>query len=85
MSVPSPSRSRAREASPPVRRSGEVVELTMLRDAHAFLAGRSDPVWYRRGTRVAGPLVRVNANMRRIVVALPEGLATFQQEDVDAA
>lgn len=85
MSVPSPSRSPTRAAPPPDRRSGEVVELTMLRDAHAFLAGRSEPVWYRRGTRVVGPLVRVNENMRRIVVALPEGLATFQQEDVEAA
>lgn len=66
------------------RRAGEVIELAMLRDAHAFLAGRPDPVWFRSGSRVSGTLVRVNPVMRRVVVALPQGLATFQEEDVEA-
>lgn len=65
------------------RRAGDVVEIRMVRTAHAFLAGRSDPVWYREGARVRGPLVRINSVMRRVVVALPEGLATFQEEDVE--
>ena len=66
------------------RRAGDVVELAMVRTAHAFLAGRPDPVWYREGARVTGSLVRINSVMRRVVVALPEGLATFQEEDVEA-
>jgi hypothetical protein len=65
-------------------RAGDVVELAMVRTAHAFLAGRPDPVWYREGARVTGSLVRINSVMRRVVVALPEGLATFQEEDVEA-
>jgi hypothetical protein len=65
-------------------RVGDVVQLAMLRTAHAFLAGRPDPVWYREGARVTGSLVRINPMMRRVVVALPEGLATFQEEDVEA-
>ncbi len=64
-------------------RAGDVVEIKMVRTAHAFLAGRADPVWYREGARVTGSLVRINSVMRRVVVALPEGLATFQEEDVE--
>ena len=65
-------------------RAGDLVEIEMVRTAHAFLAGRPDPVWYREGSRVTGSLVRINSVMRRVVVALPEGLATFQEEDVEA-
>ena len=72
---------------PPVplraHRTGDVVQIRMLRTAHAFLAGRPDPVWFREGSEVTGSLVRVNPVMRRVVVALPEGLATFQEEDVE--
>lgn len=78
--------SRPALAPVPLRahRAGDVVEIEMVRTAHAFLAGRPDPVWYREGARVTGSLVRVNSVMRRVVVALPEGLATFQEEDVEA-
>lgn len=65
-------------------RAGDVVEIQMVRTAHAFLAGRPDPVWFREGARVRGSLVRINSVMRRVVVALPQGLATFQEEDVEA-
>ncbi len=64
-------------------RAGDLVEIQMVRTAHAFLAGRPDPVWYREGARVTGSLVRINSVMRRVIVALPEGLATFQEEDVE--
>jgi hypothetical protein len=84
--VPAHRSSRSPLAPVPLRahRVGDVVELAMVRTAHAFLAGRPDPVWYREGTRVTGSLVRINPVMRRVVVALPEGLATFQEEDVEA-
>lgn len=77
---------RASPRSPSLRdrRAGEVVELTFVRDAHAFLAGRSEPRWFTRGSTVSGQLIRVNETMRRVVVALPAGLATFQEEDVEA-
>jgi hypothetical protein len=64
-------------------RAGDVVELTFVRDAHAFMAGRTEPSWFARGTTVTGHLIRVNPTMRRVVVALPTGLATFQEEDVE--
>ena len=64
-------------------RAGDQVEIQMVRTAHAFLAGRPDPVWFREGARIRGSLVRINPVMRRVVVALPEGLATFQEEDVE--
>ncbi len=77
--------SRPSLAPVPLRahRAGDVVEIEMVRTAHAFLAGRPDPVWFREGARVTGSLVRINSVMRRVVVALPEGLATFQEEDVE--
>lgn len=83
MSVLGPPRSLAAPVPLRARRPGDAVALVMVRDAHAFLAGRPDPVWFAQGARVTGRLVRINPVMRRVVVALPQGLATFQEEDVE--
>lgn len=80
MSVLGPVRSVPPRAG---RRTGEYVALRMLRDAHAWFVGHRDPVYFARGTRIEGSLVRHNTTMRRLIVALPEGWATFDEEDVE--